>query len=138
MTYVTNEDLLLMIILCGQQELATRIERFPEIKSRMYPSALSALSRDETEELIKYRWQVASRTADNPLPFQGQAIDQVFAYSRGLPRRSASCATWRCWRPSQMRVEDRCQDHRDRRCQPGSGGGPTCQLMTSCGRRSTL
>jgi general secretion pathway protein A len=75
-----------MIILCGQQELATRIERFPEIKSRMYPSALSALSRDETEELIKYRWQTASAAADNPLPFQRQAVDQVFAYSRGLPR----------------------------------------------------
>ena len=75
-----------MIILCGQQELAARIERFPEIKSRMYPSALSALSRDETEELIKYRWQVASRTADNPLPFRREALDQVFAFSRGLPR----------------------------------------------------
>lgn len=86
MTYVTNEELLLMIILCGQQELATRIERFPEIKSRMYPSALSALSRDETEELIKYRWQVASATADNPLPFQDQAVDRIFTYSRGLPR----------------------------------------------------
>ena len=60
MTYVTSDDLLSMIILCGQEELATRIERFPEIKSRMYPSALSSLSREETEELIQYRWQVAS------------------------------------------------------------------------------
>ena len=41
MTYVTNDALLLMIVLCGQEELAARIERFPEIKSRMYPSALS-------------------------------------------------------------------------------------------------
>ena len=49
-----------MIVLCGQEQLAARIERFPEIKSRMYPSALSALSREETEDLIRYRWQVAS------------------------------------------------------------------------------
>jgi general secretion pathway protein A len=86
MTYVTSDDLLLMIILCGQEELAARIERFPEIKSRMYPSALSSLSREETEELVKYRWQVASAGKDNPLPFQKDALDAIFEYSRGLPR----------------------------------------------------
>ena len=86
MTYVTNDALLLMIVLCGQAELAARIERFPEIKSRMYPSALSALSREETEELIRYRWQVASVEQDNPLPLQKEALDAVFEYAKGLPR----------------------------------------------------
>ena len=86
MTYVTSDDLLLMIILCGQEELAARIERFPEIKSRMYPSALSALSREETEELVGYRWQVASIQTTNPLPFQKEALDAIFNYSKGLPR----------------------------------------------------
>lgn len=86
MTYVTSEDLLLMIILCGQEELATRIERFPEIKSRMYPSALSSLSREESEELIRYRWQVASIDPNNPLPFQKNALDAIFEYTKGLPR----------------------------------------------------
>jgi general secretion pathway protein A len=86
MTYVTNDSLLLMIILCGQEELAARIERFPEIKSRMYPSALSSLSREETEELIAYRWQVASIRQDNPLPFGKEALDAIFEHSKGLPR----------------------------------------------------
>jgi general secretion pathway protein A len=86
MTYVTSEDLLLMIILCGQEQLAARIERFPEIKSRMYPSALSSLSREESEELIRYRWQVASIEQDNPLPFQKNALDALFEYTKGLPR----------------------------------------------------
>jgi general secretion pathway protein A len=52
----------------------------------MYPSALSSLSREETEELVKYRWQVASAGKDNPLPFQKDALDAIFEYSRGLPR----------------------------------------------------
>ncbi|MFQ5853628.1 MAG: ExeA family protein [Candidatus Binatia bacterium] len=87
MTYVTSEDLLLMIILCGQEELATRVEQFPEIKSRMYPSALSALSRDDTGELVKFRWKVASiDKAKNPLPFTKESLDKIHRHSRGLPR----------------------------------------------------
>ncbi len=66
MTYVTPEDLLMMVILCGQEELASRIERYPEIKSRMFPSALTSLSREEVEDLVKYRWKVASGANDNP------------------------------------------------------------------------
>jgi general secretion pathway protein A len=86
MTYVTSDDILLMIILCGQEELAARIERFPEIKSRMYPSTLSSLSREETEELVRYRWTVASAKKANPLPFRDHALDAIFDYSKGLPR----------------------------------------------------
>lgn len=86
MTYVTSEDLLMMIILCGQEELASRIDQYPEIKSRMYPSALSSLLREEVEELIRYRWKVASRNSGNPLPFQKEALDTIFSYSKGLPR----------------------------------------------------
>ena len=86
MTYVTNDAILLMIVLCGQEELAARIERFPEIKSRMYPSSLSSLSREESEALVRYRWQVASIKPDNPLPFDKEALDALFDYSKGLPR----------------------------------------------------
>ena len=57
----------------------------PQIRRQPNPNFCQTIS-DETEELIKYRWQVASRTPDNPLPFRREAIDQVFAYSRGLPR----------------------------------------------------
>ena len=76
----------MMIVLCGQEEMASRIDQYPEIKSRMYPSALSSLLREEVEELIRYRWKVASRNNGNPLPFQKDAQDAIFSYSKGLPR----------------------------------------------------
>lgn len=85
MTYVTSDDLLMMVILCGQEELAARIEHYPEIKSRMYPSALSALTREEVEEVIRFRWKVAG-AGKNSLPFQKDALDAIFEYSKGLPR----------------------------------------------------
>lgn len=86
MTYVSNTDLFLMIILCGQEELAARINKFKEIKSRMYPAALSSLTRQESEELIRFRWKVASENPENPFPFEKEAIDQVYMFSKGLPR----------------------------------------------------
>lgn len=85
MTYVTDK-LLLMIILCGQVEMVTKIDRFPEIRSRMFPASLSALSRDEAEQMIRFRWSVASKVKDNPLPLTKDAIDLIFNSSKGIPR----------------------------------------------------
>lgn len=85
MTYVTDK-LLMMIILCGQEEMVARIDRFPEIRSRMFPASLSSLSREEAEEMMKFRWSVASKSKSNPLPFTKEAMDAVFNYSKGIPR----------------------------------------------------
>jgi len=85
MTYVTDR-LLMMIILCGQDEMVTRIERFPAIRSRMFPASLSALSRDAAEGMMKFRWSVASVDKKSPLPFSKGAIDAIFNYSKGIPR----------------------------------------------------
>src|SRR6266699_2613971 len=41
MTYVTDR-LLMMVILCGQEEMVERINRFTAIRSRMFPAFLSA------------------------------------------------------------------------------------------------
>jgi general secretion pathway protein A len=81
MTYVTDR-LLLMIILCGQVEMVGKIDRFPEIRSRMFPASLSALSRDDADQMIRFRWSVASKAKDNPLPFTKDAVDS----SKGIPR----------------------------------------------------
>jgi general secretion pathway protein A len=83
LNYETSREKLLQMLLFGQTQLTTKIERFPELKSRMYPAALSAFDRADTEALIQFRWQVAGGKA---LPFSTEALDEIFRVSLGLPR----------------------------------------------------
>jgi len=85
MTYVTDK-LLMMIVLCGQEEMVTKIDKFPAIRSRMFPASLSAHSRSEAETMMKHRWSVASQGTKNDFPFRKKAIDLIWNYSRGIPR----------------------------------------------------
>jgi general secretion pathway protein A len=85
MTYVTDR-LLMMVILCGQEEMVERINRFTAIRSRMFPAFLSALSRAEAEKMMGHRWKIASQNDTSSLPFSGKAIDEIFNYSKGVPR----------------------------------------------------
>ncbi len=85
MTYVTDR-LLMMVILCGQEEMVERINRFTAIASRMFPAYLSALSRPEAEKMMRYRWRIASQQDSAPLPFSDKAIDELYTYSKGVPR----------------------------------------------------
>lgn len=86
LNFVTNEKVLLMIVMVGQEELADKIRRFPSLRSRMFPSALSSLSRSDMESLIQYRWSVATGDANARHPFTQEALDAVFLHSLGLPR----------------------------------------------------
>lgn len=83
LNYETNEQKLLQIVLFGQAQLEYKIEQFLELKSRMFPSALAALSRAETEAMIQFRWTVAG--GKQP-PFDAEAINEVYRASLGLPR----------------------------------------------------
>ena len=86
LNFVTNEKVLLMIVMVGQEELADKIRRFPSLWSRMFPSALSSLARPDMENLIQYRWSVATGDADARHPFTTEALDVTFLHSLGLPR----------------------------------------------------
>ncbi len=84
LNYETSREKLLQIILFGQNELSNKIDRFPELKSRMYPASLSAFNRKDTEALIQFRWFVAG--GGNTLPFSTEVIDEIFKITLGLPR----------------------------------------------------
>jgi general secretion pathway protein A len=84
LNYETAREKLLQLVLFGQTELAQKIERFPELKSRMYPASLSAFNRKDTEELMKFRWFVAG--GGSTLPFSPDATDEIFKTTLGLPR----------------------------------------------------
>jgi type II secretory pathway predicted ATPase ExeA len=81
-----------MVILSGQEELAAKISRMPELSSRMFPASLSALSREETEKLLQHRRTIASEQAENAFPFVKEAVDLLFRESRGVPRRICKLA----------------------------------------------
>jgi general secretion pathway protein A len=77
---------LLQVILVGQEELAAKILRFPELASRMFPIAMNAMSADELRKMIAFRWMVAGGK-DNPFEVPESDIYKVlFAYTKGLPR----------------------------------------------------
>lgn len=84
LNYETNREKLLQIVLFGQLQLVQKIDRFPEMKSRMYPASLSAFNRKDTEELIRFRWYVAG--GGTGIPFTDASLDEVFRVSLGLPR----------------------------------------------------
>ncbi len=84
----TNERKLLQIVLIGQPELRTLLER-PELEqlaqrviARFH---LKALSSKETEHYIRHRLSVAGMTRQ--IPFERTAIQRVHEISRGVPRR---------------------------------------------------
>lgn len=83
LNFETNTAKLLQIVIAGQQELATKILRFPELASRMFPIALSGMSPSDLTAMIEYRWMVAG---GKNLPYDEEALQVIFAYSKGLPR----------------------------------------------------
>jgi len=83
LNFETTTTKLLQVVIAGQQELAGRILRFPELASRMFPIALSGMSPSDLSAMIEYRWMVAG---GKDLPFDAAALDVIFAYSKGLPR----------------------------------------------------
>jgi type II secretory pathway predicted ATPase ExeA len=86
MNFVTDQRLLIVIVLAGQEELAPKIQKRAELKSRMQALSLSSLSLDDAKALIQWRWQVASNDPANPLPFDDLALEEVYRIAVGLPR----------------------------------------------------
>ncbi len=84
----TNERKLLQIILIGQPELRTLLER-PELEQLAQRVIaryhLEALSEAETRHYIQHRLTVAG--LQGPLPFTERALRRVHALARGIPRR---------------------------------------------------
>jgi len=83
LNYETHTRKLLQVLLFGQNELATNIAKYPELQSRMFPSALAALNANDMSDMIEWRFHTAGGSGS---PFTPKAIDEIFRYSLGLPR----------------------------------------------------
>ena len=81
--FTTRSEFLLQIALLGQPELHKRIKRFRSLFSRMYMAKLQPFDLKQTEEMMKFRWTVAG---GNKLPFEKQAIKEVYRLTGGIAR----------------------------------------------------
>jgi len=84
----TNERKLLQIVLIGQPELRTMLERpdLEQLAQRVIARFhLKALSAKETEHYIRHRLSVAGMT--RAIPFDRRAVQRIHEIARGVPRR---------------------------------------------------
>jgi general secretion pathway protein A len=90
LNFETNTQKLLQIALFGQNELASKIDRQPELKDRITLfGALTNLTYDDAVALIDFRWKVAG---GGKHPFDTDALEALFKYSKGLPRKISKIA----------------------------------------------
>src|SRR5205814_3843754 len=59
LNFETNRTKLLQIVLVGQEELGTKILRYKELASRMFPIVINAMSIDDLRDMINFRLTVA-------------------------------------------------------------------------------
>jgi general secretion pathway protein A len=85
LNFETATTKLLQIVLAGQDELAAKILRYKELASRMYPIAINAMSGEDLQEMIRFRWMVAGGK-DLPFVSGNGPYKALFTYSKGLPR----------------------------------------------------
>ena len=85
LNFETSDVKLLQVVLVGQDELSEKVKRYKELASRMIPIAINPMSPLDLEDMLKFRWSIASGNKSE-LPFSQEAITEIFAYSKGLPR----------------------------------------------------
>jgi len=84
LNFETDTQKFIQILLFGQNELATTLDKMPAIKSRgaMF-GALTNLTRHDMDAMIDFRWKAAGGTQH---PFTADALDVLYELSRGRPR----------------------------------------------------
>src|SRR5947207_6096882 len=85
LNFETSDVKLLQVVLTGQEELSDKVKRYRELASRMIPIAINPMSPIDLEDMLKFRWSIASGNKSE-LPFSQEAMAEIFAYSKGLPR----------------------------------------------------
>ena len=85
LNFETSDVKLLQVVLTGQEELSDKMKKYRELASRMIPIAINPMSPIDLEDMLQFRWSIASGNKSD-LPFTEEAFTQIFAYSKGLPR----------------------------------------------------
>ena len=84
LNFETDTQKFIQILLFGQNELATTLDKMPAIKSRVSMfGALTNLTRQDMESMIEFRWKAAGGEKH---PFSTESLDVLYELSRGKPR----------------------------------------------------
>ena len=88
MNYESNDQKFLQVVLFAQEDFRTRLKhpRYINLVNRTaMASSIEALSPSETGAMLKHRWLIAGGK-ETYFPFTPDAIEQIFTYSKGIPR----------------------------------------------------
>jgi general secretion pathway protein A len=91
LNFETSDVKLLQIVLTGQEELSEKVKRYKELKSRMIPIAINSMSPTDLQDMLRFRWSVASGVSSDA-PFTDEAYQEIFAHTKGLPRDAIKLA----------------------------------------------
>jgi general secretion pathway protein A len=91
--YETNDMKLLQLVLFSQEQLRTKLTHplARNFRSRIaMASTLEAMGLKEINEMIDFRWRVASGNEQHP--FTQEALEAIYNHSRGMPREACILA----------------------------------------------
>jgi type II secretory pathway predicted ATPase ExeA len=74
LNFETSDVKLLQIVLSRQEELSDKVKRYKELASRMIPIAINPMSPVDLEDMLRFRWSIASRNKSD-IPFTQEAVD---------------------------------------------------------------
>ena len=90
LNFETNEYKLLQLVIIGQTELLPRLKRIRNFSDRVsLKYILNPFDMDETRSMIEFRLKQAGYDSAKTL-FTSEAMDLVYRYTQGYPRRIAS------------------------------------------------
>ncbi len=87
MNYETNQYKLLQLVLLGQTELLSSIQKIPNFMDRVsFKSRLNPLDFEETKEMIFFRIEQAGYRSHMDL-FLEDALREIYQFTQGYPRQ---------------------------------------------------
>ena len=90
LNFETNDQKLLQLVLFTQNELRSKLRRAKNLDNRIaLKASLESLTLDESIQMLQHRWRVAG---GDKVPFTDQALEALYTYSGGVPRRQVILA----------------------------------------------
>ena len=82
--YESSDEKFLQVVLFAQEEFRTTLHRARNLENRIVMSStLENLSLADTQQMLRFRWQVAG---GGGFPFTGQAVQAIYEATKGVPR----------------------------------------------------